>query len=60
MSIDAAAERPFRIIEVERADVVDADVLVELLDRRFVALASANIVAGREDVARVDADTDAR
>ena len=60
VAVDARAERLLRVVEVKRADVVDADVPLHLVDRALVAVARADLVAGREDVAGVDADADAR
>jgi hypothetical protein len=59
VAIDARAEALLRIVEVERADVLDADMAFEVVDRPLVAVARPQLVAGREDVAGVDADADA-
>src|SRR5881392_1607564 len=59
MPIDARAERLFRIVEVKRADVGDADVLIERLDRSLVIVTVAELVSRGEDVAGVETDADA-
>src|SRR5258705_13422148 len=60
MSIDARAERLLRVVQVKRADVFDADEALHLVDHPLPAVARADVVAGGEDVAGVDADVDAR
>src|SRR5438105_14442303 len=59
MAIDARAERLFRVVEMKRADILDSDMLVDVVDHLFVSVARANLVAGCEDVTCVDADADA-
>jgi len=44
---------------VKRTDVCNAAVPFEVVDGPFVAVPGPQLVAGREDVARVDADADA-
>src|SRR6187431_2298727 len=46
VAVDAGAERLLRVVEMERADVVEADVLFHLVDRARVALPGADLVAG--------------
>jgi len=59
MTIDAARERLFRVVQMKRADILDAGMLVELLHRLLVHIACANVITRREDVTRVDAHTKA-
>src|ERR1051326_7252953 len=59
MPVDARAERLLRVVEVERADLADAGVAVDLVDDALPSVARADVVAGGEDVAGVDADADA-
>ena len=60
VTIDAAGDGLLRIVEMKGADVFDADVRIELLDRPFVAVTRSDVITGRKDVARVDTDPDAR
>src|SRR5688572_30268063 len=59
MPIDARSERLFRVVEMERTDVLDADVFLEIVDRPFVLTRGTDVVTGGEDVAGIDADADA-
>src|ERR1043165_5684496 len=59
VAVDARAERLLRVVEGERADFADADVRVDLVDDALPSAARADVVAGGEDVAGVDADADA-
>src|SRR5712691_510475 len=58
--VDAAAEELLRVVQMKRADVRDADVPIELLDRPFVSVPRPDVITRREDVASVDAHSDAR
>src|ERR1041385_383465 len=60
VAVDARAEGLLRVVEVKRADVLDADVALHLVDQPLPAVACADVVARGEDVAGVDADADAR
>src|SRR5205807_1779140 len=60
VAVDARAERFLRVIEMKRADLLDADVALHLVDHPLPALARADVVTGGEDVAGVDADANAR
>src|SRR5437870_125454 len=57
--VDVRAKRLLRVVEVERADPGDSDVPLDLFGRALPAAARADVVAGGEDVAGVDADADA-
>ena len=58
--IDAAAARLLRVVQVEHLDPVEADDAIELVERRVVALVGADVVAGGQQVAGIEADADAR
>src|SRR5262249_47021765 len=58
--IDAAAERPLRIVDVECLQPIEADEPAELPEGRRVAFGRAEVVARCEQVAGVEAHADAR
>ena len=60
VAVDARAERLLRVVEMKGADVGDADVRVESVDRPLVVVAIAELVSRCEDVAGVETDADAR
>ena len=55
MPVDARAERLLRVVEVEGADVVDADVLIERINRSLVIVAIAQLITRGEHVAGIEA-----
>ncbi len=59
VAIDARMEGLQRVVQMERDDPLDADVLVELVEGALVALVGAQIVAGRERVLGVEAQAQA-
>ena len=58
--IDAAAARLLRVVQVKHLDAVEADDAIERLERLAIALFGADVVAGGQQVAGVEADADAR
>ena len=52
------AERHLRVVDVQAAQAVEADFGVELVDDRRQPLGVADLVAGGEQVAAVEADAD--
>src|SRR5205814_10449831 len=58
VAIDAAAERPLRVVQVKHLQPIEADQPLELLEGRRVAAGRADLVAGGEQMARVEADAD--
>jgi hypothetical protein len=57
VAIDPGAQRLLRVVEVKGADVGDAYVPVQVLDRSLVAVACPDVIAGGEDVAGVETDS---
>lgn len=59
VAIDAAAEGFFRVVEVQGAELLEADGAVELAEGVAVVAGGVEAVSGGEDVAGVDADAEA-
>ena len=53
-------ERRLRVVQVQAAQPVEADVAVELLDERVERVPVGHVVAGDPQVARVEADAEPR
>ena len=60
VTIHAAAARLLRIVQVERADPLDADRPMEVGERPVIAVGTADVIPGREQMTGIDANTDAR
>ncbi len=58
--IDPAAAWPLRVVQMKRPHPVQAHDPIELCERRRVALFRADVVASRQQMARVQTDTDTR
>src|ERR1700732_1478890 len=58
VSIDPAAERLLRVVQVKRLQAVEANQPAELSERRGVALGRADVVTRRDQVTRVAAASD--
>ena len=58
--IDPAAARLLRIVQVKRREAIEANDAIEIRERVAIALFAAEVVAGRQQVAGIEADGDAR
>ena len=58
VAIDAAAERPLRVVQVKHLQPIEADQPLELPEGGRVAAGRADVVAGGEQMAGVEADAD--
>ena len=58
VAVDAAAERPLRVVQVEHLQSFDADETFELFEDARVALWRHDVVARRQQVTGVEADAD--
>ena len=58
VAVDAAAAWLLRVIQVKSADAPDADDPVEAREGGGVAFRTADVIAGGEQMARVEADAD--
>ena len=59
VAVDARAELPLGVVDVEGAHVLQPEDAVHLPKRARVALFGRGVVAGRMQVLRIDADRDA-
>ena len=59
MAVDSGSQRFLRVIEMERADVLDADMAIELVDGALVPAAGSDVIARGKDVAGINADAQA-
>src|SRR5216683_7557837 len=60
VAVAVRAERSLRVVHVQSAQPVEPDRLVELVEHAVQLLALGDVVAGDEEVARVEADAEAR
>src|SRR5262249_51208237 len=58
--IDAAPERLLRVVQMKRLQPIESDETAELRERLRVALRRDDVIAGRVEMARIEADADAR
>lgn len=59
MAVDSGSQRLLRVIEMERADVLDADMAIDLVDGALVSAAGSDVIARGKDVAGINADAQA-
>ena len=60
VAIDAAAARALRIVGVEESQAIEADDAIEEGDRVRIAIRRHDVVSGRDEMTRVEADADTR
>jgi hypothetical protein len=59
VAIDAAAERFLRVVQVKHLQAIESHQTSELFECRRVAFGRTDVIAGRDQVTRVQADADA-